>query len=70
MAFNTEGSSRDVSEDTAGEIVDQAIEPDDNLTEATKRFIDRLHHARRETAGSAICAAVRGSIATGRSQRH
>jgi hypothetical protein len=42
VAFNTvEGWSRDVSEDIAGEVLDRAYDADDNLTDATKRFIDR-----------------------------
>jgi hypothetical protein len=42
VAFNTaEGWSRDVSEDIAGEVLDRAFDADDNLTDATKRFIDR-----------------------------
>jgi hypothetical protein len=42
VAFNTaEGWSRDVSEDIAGEVLDRAFDADDNLSEDTKRFIDR-----------------------------
>jgi hypothetical protein len=42
IAFNAaEGWSRDVSEDIAGEVLDRAFDPDDNLSEDTKRFIDR-----------------------------
>jgi Tripartite tricarboxylate transporter family receptor len=42
VAFNTaEGWSRDVSEDIAGEVLEQAFDADDNLGEDTKRFIDR-----------------------------
>ena len=41
-AFNTaEGWSRDVSEDIAGEVLERAFDADDNLSEDTKRFIDR-----------------------------
>jgi hypothetical protein len=42
VAFNTaEGWSRDVSEDIAGEVLNRAFDADDNLSEDTKRFIDR-----------------------------
>ena len=42
VAFNAaEGWSRDVSEDIAGEVLDRAFDADDNLSEDTKRFIDR-----------------------------
>jgi hypothetical protein len=42
VAFNTaEGWSRDVSEDIAGELLERAVEGDDNLAEDTKRFIER-----------------------------
>jgi hypothetical protein len=42
VAFNTaEGWSRDVSEDIAGEVLECAFDADDNLSDATKRFIDR-----------------------------
>ena len=42
VAFNTaEGWSRDVSEDIANEVLDRAFDADDNLSEDTKRFIDR-----------------------------
>jgi hypothetical protein len=42
IAFNAaEGWSRDVSEDIAGEVLDRAFDADDNLSEDTKRFIDR-----------------------------
>jgi hypothetical protein len=42
VAFNTaEGWSRDVSEEIAGELLDRAFDADDNLSEDTKRFIDR-----------------------------
>jgi hypothetical protein len=42
VAFNTaEGWSRDVSGDIAGELLDRAFDADDNLSEDTKRFIDR-----------------------------
>jgi hypothetical protein len=42
VAFNAaEGWSRDVSEDIAGEVLERAFNADDNLSEATKRFIDR-----------------------------
>jgi hypothetical protein len=42
VAFNTaEGWSRDVSEDIAYEVLDQAHEADETLTEGTRRFIDR-----------------------------
>jgi hypothetical protein len=42
IAFNTaEGWSRDVSEDIAYEVLDQAHDADEVLTEGTKRFIDR-----------------------------
>jgi hypothetical protein len=42
IAFNTaEGWSRDVSEDIAGELLEQAFDADDILGEDTKRFIDR-----------------------------
>jgi hypothetical protein len=42
VAFNAaEGWSRDVSEDIAGEVLDWAFDADDNLSEGTKRFIDR-----------------------------
>jgi hypothetical protein len=42
VAFNTaEGWSRDVSEDIAGEVLERAFDADDNLSDATKRFIDR-----------------------------
>jgi hypothetical protein len=43
IAFNTaEGWSRDVSEDIAYEVLDQAYDADEVLTEGTKSFID--HH--------------------------
>jgi hypothetical protein len=42
IAFNTaEGWSRDVSEDIAGEVLERAFNADDNLSEDTRRFIDR-----------------------------
>jgi hypothetical protein len=42
VAFNTaEGWSRDVSEDIADEVLERAFDADDNLSEDTKRFIDR-----------------------------
>ena len=42
VAFNTaEGWSRDVSEDIAGEVLERAFDADDNLSDASKRFIDR-----------------------------
>jgi hypothetical protein len=42
MAFNTaEGWSRDVSEDIASEVLEQAFDADDNLLKGTKRFVDR-----------------------------
>jgi hypothetical protein len=42
IAFNTvEGWSRDVSEDIAYEVLDQAHDADETLTEGTKSFIDR-----------------------------
>jgi hypothetical protein len=42
VAFNTaEGWSRDVSEDVANAVLDQAYDADDTLSEDTKRFIDR-----------------------------
>jgi hypothetical protein len=42
IAFNTaEGWSRDVSEDIAQEVLDQAHDADETLTDGTKRFIDR-----------------------------
>jgi hypothetical protein len=42
VAFNTsEGWSRDVSEDIAGEVLERAFDADDNLSDSTKRFIDR-----------------------------
>jgi hypothetical protein len=42
VAFNAaEGWSRDVSEDIAGEVLNRAFDADDNLSEDTKRFIDR-----------------------------
>jgi hypothetical protein len=42
VAFNAaEGWSRDVSEDIAGEVLERAFGADDNLSEDTKRFIDR-----------------------------
>jgi hypothetical protein len=42
VAFNTaEGWSRDVSEDIAGEVLERAFDADDNLSDDTKRFIDR-----------------------------
>jgi hypothetical protein len=42
VAFNTaEGWSGDVSEDVALEILQRAIDADENLGSATKRFIDR-----------------------------
>jgi hypothetical protein len=42
VAFNTaEGWSWDVSEDIAGEVLERAFNADDNLSEDTKRFIDR-----------------------------
>ena len=42
VAFNTaEGWSWDVSEDIAREVLQRAIEADENLGEDTKRFIDR-----------------------------
>ena len=42
VAFNAaEGWSRDVSEDIAGEVLDRAFDADDNLSDDTKRFINR-----------------------------
>ena len=42
VAFNTaEGWSRDVSENIANAVLDQAYDADDTLSEDTKRFIDR-----------------------------
>ena len=42
VAFNTaEGWSRDVSEDIANEVLERAFDADENLSEDTKRFIDR-----------------------------
>jgi hypothetical protein len=42
VAFNTaEAWSRDVSEDIADEVLERALDADDNLSEDTKRFIDR-----------------------------
>src|SRR5580704_10255155 len=42
VAFNTaEGWSRDVSEDIAGEVLERAFVADVNLSEDTKRFVDR-----------------------------
>jgi hypothetical protein len=42
VAFNTaEGWSRDVSEDIANEVLERVFDADDNLSEDTKRFIDR-----------------------------
>ena len=42
LAFNTaEGWSRDVSEDIANEVLERAFDADENLSEDTKRFIDR-----------------------------
>jgi hypothetical protein len=42
VAFNTaEGWARDVSEDVAYEVLDQAHDADETLTDGTKRFIDR-----------------------------
>ena len=42
VAFNTaEGWSRDVSEDIANAVLDQAYDADETLSDDTKRFIDR-----------------------------
>jgi hypothetical protein len=42
VTLNTaEGSSRDVSEDIAFEVLDRAFEADETSTDGTKRFIDR-----------------------------
>jgi len=42
VAFNTaEGWSRNVSEDIANAVLDQAYDADETLSEDTKRFIDR-----------------------------
>jgi hypothetical protein len=42
VAFNAaEGWSRDVSEDIAAEVLERAFDADDNLSEETKRFIER-----------------------------
>jgi hypothetical protein len=42
IAFNTtEGWSRDVSEEIAGELLERAFDADNNLGEDTKRFINR-----------------------------
>jgi hypothetical protein len=42
VAFNTaEGWSRDVSEDIANAVLDQAYDADETLPEDTKHFIDR-----------------------------
>ena len=42
ISFNTaEGWSQDVSEDIVSELLERAIDGDDTLSEATKRFIDR-----------------------------
>jgi hypothetical protein len=42
VAFNTaEGWSRDASQDIAGEVLERAFDADVNVSEDTKRFIDR-----------------------------
>ena len=42
VAFNTvEGWSRDVSENIANEVLERAFDADENLSQDTKRFIDR-----------------------------
>jgi hypothetical protein len=42
IAFNTaESWSQDVSEDIVSEVLERAVDGDDTLSEATKRFIDR-----------------------------
>jgi hypothetical protein len=42
VAFNTaEGWSRDVSEDIANEVLERALDADENLSDDTKWFIDR-----------------------------
>ena len=42
IAFNVaEGWSRDVSEDIANAVLDQAYDADETLSDDTKRFIDR-----------------------------
>jgi hypothetical protein len=44
-----------VSEDIADEVLERALDADDNLSEDTKRFIDR-HTARRQATGRAVRA--------------
>ena len=49
ISFNTaEGWSQDVSEDIVSELLKRAVEGDDTLSEATKRFIDRQVRARSD----------------------
>jgi hypothetical protein len=41
VANTAEGWSQDVSEDIVAEVLERALDGDDTLSEATKRFIDR-----------------------------
>jgi hypothetical protein len=57
VAFNTaEGWSRDVSDDIAGEVLERAFDADDNLSEDTKRFIDRHVTPGEKPAAGAVAA--------------
>jgi hypothetical protein len=61
VAFNAaEGWSRDVSEDIAGEVLDRALDADENLSEDTKRFIDR-HMTPGEKRPASAVGARRGA---------
>jgi hypothetical protein len=60
--------SRDVSEDIAREVLDRAFDVDDNLSEDTKRFIDRhvTPGEKRPPAPSVRCDADHGLRVGGR----
>jgi hypothetical protein len=61
VAFNTaEGWSRDVSQDIAGELLERTFDSDVNLSEGTKRFIDRHMTPARSGRRHRQCATTPG----------
>src|SRR5450755_3699260 len=55
MAFNTaEGWSRDVSEDIAGEVLERAVDADDNLLEGTQAVHRPARDIRRKATAGAV----------------
>lgn len=56
VAFNTvEGWSRDVSEEIASEILERVYDADENLSDRTKRFLDRhLGIGEKRTPASSV----------------